>query len=188
MALIQIALTAALSAPMAAAFTRAPDVPLTDLKGARTTIDYSKKRVTMVNFWAVWCLPCREEMPQIAKLVDKYGKRGFQAVGIAVDSGEPADVQRWLDKNKSLGINYRIVLGGDDAIDRFGDVQIVPTTYLFDSEGKVVESFMGVHAKFSADVEAVLRKHLPAEPEPAKPSAPPPGRRAPSTPQTRPGA
>ena len=150
----------ATSAPRAAELTRAPDVTLIDLKGAKVQIDYRGGKLTLVNFWAVWCGPCREEMPRIAKLVEKYGKQGFQAVGIAVQSGESADVKAFLDENKDFGINYPILMGDDGTLLRFGDVQAVPTTFLIDPTGKVVRRFLGVTPGFSIKLEDEIKKTL----------------------------
>jgi thiol-disulfide isomerase/thioredoxin len=160
-------------------FTRAPSVLLTDLKGAKSIIEYKDHKLTLVNFWAVWCLPCREEMPQIAKLVEKYGKDGFQAVGVAVESGKADDVQTFLDKHKDLGIKYRVLLGDDAAMERFGDVSIVPTTYLFDTSGKLVESYLGVRQDFYKEVSQVVHAHLGLPPAEATPGAKP-GAKAPA--------
>jgi len=153
-------ISGSIPAARAAEFTRAPSVLLTDLKGAKSVIEYKDHKLTLVNFWAVWCLPCREEMPQIAKLVEKYGKDGFQAVGVAVESGKPADIQTFLDKHKDLGIKYRVLLGDDAAMEKFGDVSIVPTTYLFDTGGKLVESYLGVRQDFYKEVSQVVHAHL----------------------------
>ncbi len=154
-------------------FARAPSVLLTDLKGARSVIEYKEHKLTLVNFWAVWCLPCREEMPQIAKLAEKYGKDGFQAVGVAVESGEPADVQTFLDKHKDLGIKYRVLLGDDVAMERFGDVSIVPTTYLFDTSGKLIKSYLGVRQDFYKEVSQVVHAQLGLPPAGATSGAKP---------------
>ncbi|HET6373732.1 MAG TPA: TlpA disulfide reductase family protein [Candidatus Polarisedimenticolia bacterium] len=171
----------------AAPFLQAPDIPLKDLKGVTTKIDYKSHKITLVNFWAVWCGPCRLEMPEIAKLHKEYGKDGMQAVGIAVQSGEVADVQRFLDKNREFGINYKILLGDDTALEKFGDVEIVPTTYLIDSTGKVVESYRGVHGDFYKSVSEVVKKHLASAGHTGKDAAPAPAKPAAAAPPKKPG-
>jgi cytochrome c biogenesis protein CcmG, thiol:disulfide interchange protein DsbE len=156
--------------PRAAELSRAPDLTLSDIKGAKVRIDYRSGKLTLVNFWAIWCGPCREEMPQIAKMVESYGKRGFQAVGIAVQSGEAADVQSFLDENKEFGINYPMLLGDGNALSRFGDVQAVPTTFLVDPGGKIIRKFIGVTPGFPLKLEDEIKKALAPPPEaPPKP-------------------
>ena len=144
----------------AAELASAPDVALTDLHGASTRIDYKGAKVTLVNFWATWCGPCREEMPMIAKLFLHHGPSGLKAVGIAVESGGPDQVLKFLKANRAFGINYLILLGGDESLEKFGDVATVPTTFLFDSNGKVIKRYNGVTSNFYEKVSAEIGKHL----------------------------
>ena len=157
--------------PTLAELTHAPALTLADLKGSKVNVDYRAGKLTLVNFWAVWCGPCREEMPHIARLFGKYGKQGFQAVGIAVQSGEPSDVKEFLEQNKDYGINYPILMGVDETLTRFGDVQAVPTTFLIDPTGKVVRRFIGVTPGFAVKLEDEISKALTSKP--SEPSNPP---------------
>ncbi|HZI93413.1 MAG TPA: TlpA disulfide reductase family protein [Patescibacteria group bacterium] len=157
--------------PLAAEFTHAPDLTLSDLKGSKVKVDYRAGKLTLVNFWAVWCGPCREEMPHIARLFGKYSSQGFQAVGVAVQSGESSDVKEFLEQNKDYGINYPILMGVDETLERFGDVQAVPTTYLIDPTGKVLKRFIGVTPGFAVKLEDEISKAI--GPDSSKPSKPP---------------
>ncbi len=168
--LVALVAVAGVSLP-AAEFTQAPDLEYQDLKGAKVRIDFKAKPLTLVNFWAVWCLPCHEEMPQISQLSEKYKDAGFQAIGIAVESGGPPDVEGFLKKTPQLKVSYPILVGGPEALEKFGDVVVVPTTYLLNSEGKVLETYMGVTHDFYAKISSAVMKHLP-------PAAP--GKKAPS--------
>ncbi len=155
-----IVVLAGLAPAGAAKIAEAPDVVLRHLDGKPAKIDYKSHRLTLVNFWATWCLPCHEEMPQIAKLVREHSSQGFQAVGIAVESGEAADVKRFLDDNSEFGINYPILMGTLETLESFGDVQILPTTYLVDSKGRIVETFMGVQEDFFEFTDHNVREYL----------------------------
>ena len=146
----------------------APDITLTDLHGAKTRIDYKGAKVTLVNFWATWCGPCREEMPMIAKLYGQHGPSGFKAVGITVESGGVDQVLKFLRANRDFGINYQILLGDDDSLEKFGDVATVPTTFLFDSNGKVIKRYNGVTSNFYEKVSAEIGKHLALAAAPPK--------------------
>jgi len=165
-----------LAAPSVAAeeFSRAPNIEMISIWGQKTRIDYKSARVTLVNFWATWCGPCREEMPMIAKLFKRLGPQGLQAVGIAVESGGPEEVKKFFSKIR-FGLNYEILIGGDDALAGFGDVGTVPTTYLFDSSGRLLKTYTGVIANFQRKVEDEIEKHLAA-------AAPPPAGKAAGTP------
>ncbi len=149
----------------ASSLPAAPESPLSGLMlkgldGGKVKFDYGANRLTLVNFWATWCMPCREEMPQISKLVDTYGNKGFRAIGIAMESGGAKDVKGFLEENPTLGANYPIFVGDQETADRFGDIEAVPTSILIDSEGKVVRMFVGVNPDFLGKVGAEIAKHL----------------------------
>ena len=163
-----------------AEFTQAPDLEYFELGGAKVRIDFKLKPLTLVNFWAVWCLPCHEEMPQISLLAEKYGDSGLQSIGIAVESGGPPDVERFFKQTPELKVSYPILVGGDEALEKFGDIIVVPTTYLLDSRGRVLETYMGVTHDFYGEISSAIMKHLPpAEPEVKKVESPDQGDRKP---------
>jgi len=134
---------------------------LDDLEGRKVKMDFSAARVTLVNFWATWCMPCREEIPEIARLVSEYGGKGLQVFGVAMESGEPVEVKDFLERNKAFGVNYPMLVGTDTVADAFGGVMAVPTTYLLDARGKVLKTFVGstrdFHAKMSAEIGSTLK-------------------------------
>ncbi len=152
---------------------RAPEITLPDLYGKSLTIDYKGGAATLVNIWATWCLPCHDEMPQIADLVTAYKARGFRAYGIAVESGSAEKIRSFLAESPELGVNYPIVLGNDEALAKFGNVEIVPTSFLVDRDGKIVKTYIGAHPGFketvAADIETVIAGagSGPAPPDPA---------------------
>lgn len=160
------------TSPVRAEIQKAPDVTLTDMKGEKMRIDYKSAKVTLVNFWAVWCFPCKEEMPQIAKLMTKFGGQGLQAVGVALDSGGASEVKEFIDQHPEFGINYRIAVGTDDVAQKFGDVMAVPTTYLIDSSGRVLKTYIGVHGRFFDEVGGQITKALSTPGETAPKDAP----------------
>jgi thiol-disulfide isomerase/thioredoxin len=99
-------------------------------------------KVVVLNFWAPWCPPCREEMPDFIKLQDKYRERGLVFIGIALD--EKIKVQAFADE---IGVNYPILLGEMEAVDlarkignRLGGL---PFTVVIDRSGRIVASEVG---------------------------------------------
>lgn len=94
-------------------------------------------KVLVVNFWAPWCPPCRAEMPGFAALQDKYGGRGVQFVGVALDEAE--NVRRFLQE---FALNYPILLGGEPgyrlSFDLGNNTNSLPFTVVFDRQGRVV--------------------------------------------------
>lgn len=146
---------------------------LPGLDGKPAKVDFDRAKVTIVNFWATWCMPCRQEMPQLDKLFQRYKSKGLQVVGVAVQSGEPSDVKEFLDEN--IPITYTALVGDLDVMERFGDAEIVPTTYLVGAGGRILARHYGVTRDFEEQIEGEILTHLglaAAAPEGA-PTAPP---------------
>ena len=116
-----------------------------------------KGKVILVNFWATWCGPCVMEMPELVKLQEKYGPKGFQIVGISVD--ETLELATEFAKEHSL--NYPVLLLPMDKVSAFqaiGGFKALPTSYLINKEGKVVWRMEGVSA--SAPPYEVISREL----------------------------
>jgi thiol-disulfide isomerase/thioredoxin len=82
-----------------------------DLEGRSRSVDEWRGKVLVVNFWATWCAPCREEIPLFVKLQDNYGKRGLQFIGIAID--QPHKVRPFAAE---FGMNFPVLIGSADAL------------------------------------------------------------------------
>lgn len=127
----------------------------TDGEGRPRTLGEFSGKVVVVNFWATWCTPCREEMPGFVKLQARWQGRGVQFVGLAQD--EPAKVAAF---GRELGINYPLWLGEAEVMGlsrRLGNrLGVLPHTVLLDSQGRVAESRIGIFS------EALLESRLSA--------------------------
>jgi thiol-disulfide isomerase/thioredoxin len=112
--------------------TRLPDVG-----GVGHTLGQWRGRVLVVNFWATWCAPCREEIPGFVRLQERHGARGLQFVGIAID--QPAKVAEFA---REFRINYPVLIGGLDSLDllrQAGNRQaVLPYTLVIDRSGNLV--------------------------------------------------
>ncbi len=115
---------------------------LPDIDGRPQALEQWRGKVLVVNFWATWCTPCREEIPAFMKVQEKWSARGLQIVGIAID-----DTDKVRPYVAELKINYPILVGGLDGIElarqagnRLGGL---PFTVVFDREGGAVHSQLG---------------------------------------------
>lgn len=132
-------------------------VSLPDIAGQEQAIGQWKGKVLIVNFWATWCVPCREEMPEFVKLQREFGAQGVQFVGIAID--EPAKVR---DFAAELGLNYPALIGGYGAIElsrALGNrVGALPYTLILDRSGRVSRTQLGPVK--TADLRAIIGQLL----------------------------
>ena len=110
------------AAPSASVCTEAAEISATELKrflasdfidhqGRRQSVSQWRGKILVVNFWATWCAPCREEMPDFSRLQEKYSTRGVQFLGIAIESREK--IAAYAARN---AVSYPLLAGGHDAI------------------------------------------------------------------------
>jgi peroxiredoxin len=118
----------------------APAIELPDISGKTDSVADWKGKVVLVAFWATWCPPCREEIPAFIDLQTKYKDR-LQIVGISEDEDPPEKVQRFAQQNK---INYPIVMATPAMIAKYGGVPALPTSFIIDTQGRVVQKHVGL--------------------------------------------
>lgn len=125
---------------------RLAEVSFNDLDGTPQRMDQWAGQILVVNFWATWCPPCKEEMPEFSRAQEEWGPRGVQFVGIAVD--DPSEVRAYLATNP---VSYPILMGERDGAEwatRLGDVfQVLPFTAVIDRSGQVVRSRSGAYSR-----------------------------------------
>lgn len=117
-------------------------IVLPDAQGQQQPLAQWRGKVLVVNFWATWCAPCREEMPEFVATQKRDGAKGVQFVGIAVD--DPEKVRAFV---KEIGLNYPALIGGYGAIElskRLGnDLAALPFTIVLDRAGRVAHTQLG---------------------------------------------
>ena len=135
----------------------APRIGGTTLAGEEYDGDWSANRLTLVNFWGVWCAPCKAEMPVLEKLLRSHERDGLRIVGLEVQRATPESSRAFVD---AIGVTYPIVAVGGEALTDWGGVSIYPTTFLVGSDGRVVRKYVGAtQAEIDglvADVKALL--------------------------------
>ncbi len=133
-----------------------PDVNLTDLQGQPVSIRAFVGTVTLVEFWAEWCPPCRGTLAWLGETKRKHGER-LNVLGIAVESEEG----KIREIANSLSLPYANAMAVGDTALRFGDILSVPTLFVFDKQGKVAQIFYGappdLHAQVSSTIEGLLK-------------------------------
>jgi thiol-disulfide isomerase/thioredoxin len=144
--------------------TDAPTVALKDLNDQDVTLAQYKGKVVLVNFWATWCGPCKVEIPWMIEFQQKYGPRGFTILGVSMDEEGKKAVQPFLDKErfdvngKQEAMNYPILFGNDSIGAKFGGIVGLPTSMLFNRDGKKVRTIVGLvnHDDISKVIEGML--------------------------------
>ena len=120
--------------------TAAPSFTLPDLDGRSVSLSDFSGKVVVVNFWATWCPPCRAEVPDFVRFQSKYRDRGLAFVGLSLDAGGARDVRPFVEDNN---VNYTMLLGNDDIARAYGGVEGIPTSFLIDRKGRIVQRFQG---------------------------------------------
>src|SRR5207247_478192 len=105
------------------------------LGGTPYDLASEKGSVVLINVWATWCGPCRFEIPELQKMHDEFGKRGFKVVGVSVDEGETKDVKQFVTDQK---MTYPVVLDPEGRIANLLATTVLPTSVLLDRHGKIV--------------------------------------------------
>lgn len=118
----------------------APDFVLTDLQGHSLKLSDLRGKAVVLNFWATWCPPCKEEIPWFVELQKRYGAQGLQVVGVSMDDGDQKDVEKFAAENS---INYPVLLGKDTVAEQYGGIEYLPTTFYIDRNGVVMDRVFG---------------------------------------------
>ena len=139
----------------AAAPTYAAEV----LDGERTSLAQLRGRPVLLNVWATWCHPCREEIPALEQLHQTYGGRGLQVVGVSIDQGgNEQGIREFLQQ---LGASYTIWLDPEGEVETVFSTVGVPNTFLIDPRGKVVWKHVGPVRADDAELRRLIEASLP---------------------------
>ncbi len=147
------ALLAWLLFSLTCALSFADDFHLVDTTGKSHDLSAYKGQWVLVNFWATWCPPCLEEIPEFAALYSARKGRDLMVIGIAVDFDDERQVFQFAEKQ---GMTYPLVLGDENSTARFGKINVLPTTFLFDPKGKKVLHRVGPLTR--AELEKLIGK------------------------------
>jgi peroxiredoxin len=151
-----LAASAVNAVPAIAPAAAAPDFTLRTMGGPNLRLQEQRGRVVMVNFWATWCGPCRQEMPQLNRLYEKYRASGFVLLGVNVDE----DALKAANVAAKLGVKFPVLLDTDKAVSRLYDLSTMPSTVLIDRDGKVRYVHRGYLTGYEDNYEKQIRELL----------------------------
>jgi peroxiredoxin len=112
---------------------QAPDFALKSATGENLRLSEYRGDVVMINFWATWCGPCRQEMPLLDELYTRYQRVGFNLLGVNIDD----DSGRAMKMIDELGVNFPVLFDARKEVSKLYEVEAMPVTVLVDREGKV---------------------------------------------------
>lgn len=144
------------------------EASLPDLRGDNQAVSQWLGKVMVVNFWATWCTPCREEIPEFIEAQSKYGDQGLIFVGIAID--QPDKVKMF---SQEFGINYPVLIGSFNTwslLEAAGNrMSALPYTVVLNRSGEIVDTYLGrVNLKKLEKLVEPLLKQQPAPEQPAQ--------------------
>jgi thiol-disulfide isomerase/thioredoxin len=140
-----------------------PPFLLADLDGQIVSTASWRGKVVLLNFWATWCPPCRDEIPEMIELSRRFKDR-LQIVGVSMDDA-PADEVRQFAQN--MGINYPIVMGSRTLSAEYGGVPALPTSFVVNTEGRIVQKHEGLYPidMYESEVRSLLGMPVDAKVE-----------------------
>jgi len=133
------------------------DFTVRDLDGRTLSLASLRGKVTIVNFWATWCGPCRAEIPDLVALQEKYKDR-LQVIGISEDEAAPAVVKTFAAQ---FNVNYPIAMVTPELEKLFGSVSALPTSFIIDPEGRLVQKHVGMLSRDVTEAETRALAGLP---------------------------
>lgn len=133
---------------------KAPEFSLKDINGKMVSIADFNGKVVILDFFASWCPPCRQEVPDFIELQKTYGDKGFAMLGVALVTVEEAK-----DFAGKAGINYPVLVDDGKVSNLYGPIRSIPTTFVLDKSGKIVKMYIGFRPKadFENDIKELLK-------------------------------
>ena len=133
-----------------------PEFSVRDLRGRPLSSADLRGKVVLIDFWATWCQPCKKEMPGYQKLLDEYGSRGLVVIGFKFDTmRDTEDPVRFAER---IGVRYPLAVASDEVKQKFGGIEGLPTTMLYDRQGVLRMKVIGF--EYTEKIEAAMKPLL----------------------------
>ena len=141
----------------------APEFAVKGIDGGTVNLAAARGKVVLLNFWATWCGPCRMEVPDLVELQKKYQDR-LQVIGLVIDDADEDAVRKFAER---YSINYPVAMATDEMRFQFGGVPALPTSFIIDAQGRVVQKHIGLRDPelYEMEVRALLGMPISARVE-----------------------
>ena len=133
----------------------APSFELPKLDGNLLKSSDLEGKVVIVDFWATWCPPCRQMIPELKKVHNKYKNSNFEIVAISLDEGGAEAVKKFVSDSD---IDYTVLLGDRDVTKKFGQINAIPTSFIIDKQGNIRDKHIGF--RNAEDMENIVKALL----------------------------
>lgn len=136
---------------------KAADFDLKTLEGKSIKLSDYQGKIVIIDFWATWCGPCRKGVPDLVELQNEY-KDKLVVIGISLD--QQNTIKELKPFMKQYGINYPVVLGTQQVVMDYGNIQAIPTSFLIDQSGNIVDTHVGLVPKstYTNMIDKLLKK------------------------------
>lgn len=137
----------------------APVFTLQSNKGQQVALAQLKGKVVMVNFWATWCVPCRQEMPHLQALYEKYNGLGFELLAVNVEKNNAEGARKWLEETP---VTFPVLFDPENQVTKLYKVQTMPSTVIIGRDGTmrfIHQGYKpGYEGEYQTEVRALLRE------------------------------
>ncbi|MBN2453213.1 MAG: TlpA family protein disulfide reductase [Candidatus Omnitrophica bacterium] len=133
----------------------AADLSLRDMNGNMVNLSDHKGKVIILDFFATWCPPCRQEIPDFVDLQNRYGGQGFVMIGVSLS--RPDDTRPFAE---ALGVNYTVMIADRKTVSLYGPIRAIPVTFVIGKDFKIARKYIGYRPKevFEKDIIELLAK------------------------------